>query len=494
MLLRSCSVKDLVYQLESNQEYPHRTSMEETRPQSPTCRALIRHPASSYSRAMSRFPEAQILEQTVLGKVVEYEGNSVLDSYLQVPALPEGVGGFFGCDLLERFVQSRLAQAVDSAADDSDELLPIPDSPTSYARFGFVSRESFNTAVQDLVQPSPDTPIGGERAAPMKRSSKVGTLVIQGNSTYLDAPQFDVSSPPTILDLDGGMEQTLLARPNFTDSFQESNEHKVGTSTCSPSPTMITAPQSPKLGRRGDMSSFSVDGAGGGGTDIRDFAQQPLRIPGSPPLPDCCLSPRSVLSDVCIYNDMENSGAKENLRGASLGPIPVFGMDKPHAQEGTGMSAVPVSKRAISARAANAQGVTVLAEDVGWKGQNAPGLSQAPKAIEEIGIQNANAPLDLPESSVLGVPINVTGQLLPPGTPPANKGPKRKKVIRGGQKVIRKGRGLILKKPVLAVVVGRQLSGPTADALKLLSKGVPVDMGDLAGAVPPSAPLPGVPA
>jgi hypothetical protein len=158
------------------------------------------------------------------------------------------------------------------------------------------------------------------------------------------------------------------------------------------------------------------------------------------------------------------------------------------------MSAVPVSKGAIGARAANAQGVTVIVEDVGSKGPNGPSLPQALNAMGEVEFQESVPPLDLPQAPALGLPMDGTGQLLPPGTPLAKKDPKRKKVIRRGQKVIRKGRGFILKKPVLAVVVGRQLSGPTADALKLISKGAPVDASDLAGAVRPPAPVPEVPA
>jgi hypothetical protein len=493
-LSRSSSVKDLVHQIESNQEHLHRASLEKARPQSPMGSSLGPHPASSHLRAMSPAPEAKNPEQIVPRKVVKFEGDSMLGSYLQLPALPKGLGGDFGREFVGGFVQSRLAQAVDSAADDSDELLSIPDTPTGYARFGFISRESFNTAVQDLVQQSPDTPIGGEIAAPMKRPSNVGTLAINGSRVYLDGPQFDVSSPPNILDLDSGMDQALRARSNFTDSFQEPNELKARASTGPSSPTMITAPQSPKVGGRNEMTSFSVDGPGGGGTDIRDFAQQPAQMDGSPPLPDCCVSPRSVVSDICIYNDMDTSGAKENLREAPLGPVPEFSLDKSYARETASMSGVPVSKGAIGARAANAQGVTVIVEDVGSKGPNGPSLPQALNTMGEVEFQESVPPLDLPQAPALGLPMDGTGQLLPPGTPLAKKDPKRKKVIRRGQKVIRKGRGFILKKPVLAVVVGRQLSGPTADALKLISKGVPVDASDLAGAVRPPAPVPEVPA
>ena len=91
--------------------------------------------------------------------------------------------------------------------------------------------------------------------------------------------------------------------------------------------------------------------------------------------------------------------------------------------------------------------------------------------------------------------MGVTGQLVPPARSPKSpkKDRKRGRALRGGQKAIRKGRSLILKRPVLAVVVGRQLSGPTAQALKLISKGVPLDVGDMPPVSRVPAPAPGVP-
>lgn len=439
---------------------------------------------------MSPLPEVKNLDQMAPSKVMKFEGDRILGSYLQLPALPKDLGGDFGRELVERFVRSRLALAVDSAADDSDELPSIPDTATGYARFGFISRESFNTAVQDLVQQSPDTPIGGKGAAQMRRSLSIGTVAINGSSACLDTPQFDVSSLPNILGHNDETKKTLRSRSNFSDLFQEPSSLEAQPTSSPSSPTMITAPQSPKADRRTDMTSFSMDGPGGGGTEVRDFAQQPEK-PGSPPLPDCCVSPRSLVSDICTYNDMDRSAAKENLRGAPgsvLGPVPELGLDNSNAREPADMSAVPIS----GVGAPNAQGATVIVDEVGSKGPNAPDLPQ-PVGMGEVGIQGPNAPVDLPRAPELRIPMDGTGQMLPPGTPPTQDG-KRKRAIRGGQKVIRRGRGLILKRPVLAVVVGRQLSGPTANALKLISKGVPVNVGGLLGAVRPPAPVPGVPA
>ncbi|KAE9381494.1 hypothetical protein N431DRAFT_392757 [Stipitochalara longipes BDJ] len=477
-LSSSGSVKDLVHRFEDKQERTRRISSEAT------------GPAPSHSRAASPVLETTKLEQMATRKMVKFEGDSILGCCLQLPALPKSLGGDFGRDLVERFVQSRLALAVDSAADDSDELPPIPDTPTGYARFGFTSRESFNTAVQDLVQENPDTPIGGKAAVPMKRSFNIGTRAINGSSAYLDAPQFDVSSPPTTLDNEG--EDRLHARSNFSDSFHEASEIDFQQNVSPSSPAMVTAPQSPGASRRNEPTTFCVDGPSAGGTDVIDFAQPPSERRGSPPLPDCCVSPRSLVSDVCIFNNIDTSGAKENQRAApysALGPVAEFDLDKPNARGVAGMSVV--SNGAGGTGVSYAQ--SVIINEVGLKGPNVPGFSEAQVGVEGVEIERPNAALDLPQGSELGVPMDGTGQLLPPGTPPM-RGGRRKKVIRGGQKVIRKGRGLILKRPVLAVVVGRQLSGPTANALRLISKGVPVDVGDLAGAVRPPAPVPQGPA
>ena len=443
--------------------------------------------------------------QLVHSKVVHFESESILGSYLQLPALPKDLGGDFGREFVERFTQSRLAHALDSAVDDSDDLPSIPDTATGYARFGFISRESFNTAVQDLVQQYPDNPIGGKEAAPMKTPSDIGTLVMDSKSTFLDGPQSDTSSPPHTPDHGAGREQALRARhnfsSNFSDSFHETNELRAEHNTSVHTPAMVTAPQSPNARRRKDMSSFAVDGPGGGHTEVRDFAQPPPlnHIPPEPipdPLPDCCVSPRSVVSDVGIYNEADRRAAKENLPGAdysNLGPIPELSLDKSNAPAVAGMSAGPNSNGTVGAGAPNTEGNTIIKAEAPSRGPT-PGLPQVP-VTKNVEIQNPNAPIDVPQVPELEAPIEGTGQLVPPATSPKNrkKDGKRKTALRGGQKAVRKGRSLILKRPVLAVVVGRQLSVPTAQALKLIAEGVPLDVGDLPPVSRVTSPVPGVP-
>jgi hypothetical protein len=101
----------------------------------------------------------------------------------------------------------------------------------------------------------------------------------------------------------------------------------------------------------------------------------------------------------------------------------------------------------------------------------APQVPTAPKAPEvpkigsftEISKKTAlpNAPDAIPN-----LPTDVTGQLAVPqlSDGPPSKGTKLKDK---GRKVIRKVRAKMLRKPVLVVVVGKQLAGPTATALKM---------------------------
>jgi hypothetical protein len=265
---------------------------------------------------------------------------------------------------------------------------------------------------------------------------------------------------------------------------------------------MVTAPQSPSAGRRKDMSSFAVDGPGGGRTEARDFAQPPPlnHIPPEPildPLPECCVSPRSVVSDISIYNEADRRAAKENLPGAgysNLGPIPELSLDESNAPAVAGMSVGPISNGTVGAGAANTEGVTIIIAEATSRGIETPGLPQVPIA-KNVEIPKPNAPIDVPQVPELGGPMDGTGQLLPPARSPKSpkKDRKRKRALRGGQKAVRKGRHLILKRPVLAVVVGRQLSGPTAQALELISNGVPLDVGDLLPVSQVPAPAPGVP-
>jgi hypothetical protein len=98
-----------------------------------------------------------------------------------------------------------------------------------------------------------------------------------------------------------------------------------------------------------------------------------------------------------------------------------------------------------------------------------PGLAEAP---------------DLPQMPVMpGLPIDATGLASIPATPAPNLNKKQKIKVRG-QKAVRKGRRLVMRKSVLSILLGRQLAGPTVEVLKLISKGGSVAICTVTSAAP----------
>lgn len=99
--------------------------------------------------------------------------------------------------------------------------------------------------------------------------------------------------------------------------------------------------------------------------------------------------------------------------------------------------------------------------------------------------------LQMPQAaSIPGVPTDVTGLAAIPDTPAPKLGKKaRGKAI--AHKVIRTSRRIVMRKRILAIPLGRQLSGPVADALKLISQGIPIPtIVDALGSASIPAPVP----
>ncbi|KAH8657609.1 hypothetical protein BGZ60DRAFT_135097 [Tricladium varicosporioides] len=93
----------------------------------------------------------------------------------------------------------------------------------------------------------------------------------------------------------------------------------------------------------------------------------------------------------------------------------------------------------------------------------------------------------------LGVPLDVSGQLpVPPDAKLKSKKHRRRDNIRGAtQKNIRKARRVIFKKPVLNLIIGRKLSGPTSSALNLIAMGIDIEPPEIRrSVVPVAAPAP----
>lgn len=108
----------------------------------------------------------------------------------------------------------------------------------------------------------------------------------------------------------------------------------------------------------------------------------------------------------------------------------------------------------------------------------AGGIKDLTKNIAEGGLDGAAPPKVGPLSQ--GISVGASALLDTPltgGPPkPKNKPSKRRRLIKKGQKVVRRARRVFCKAPVLSIVLGRQLAKPTADALAVLANGQAVDV------------------
>ncbi len=116
--------------------------------------------------------------------------------------------------------------------------------------------------------------------------------------------------------------------------------------------------------------------------------------------------------------------------------------------------------------------------------------------------QTPNAPIPansgvtaIPPPPVMpGLPFDQTGTLPSPPTPKSNTSKRQKAKIRS-QRLVRNSRRGLLKKPVLKILLGRQLAGPTYESLTILSKnsglaGATTVLDTTSTTLPVSAPIP----
>jgi hypothetical protein len=435
------SVQDLILQIEAAQE-SHLRSSDGDRSRTPTFRSFapnctelqsripsqaltgkeirLRKPSHREPTPMAAAKESAIISQTF--SQVEEEG--IFRAYANLPAPPEESGDDIGFDFNPHFPPSPIAYAVDSAGDNLRDLPNLPDSPLALSKFGLLSRESFDTAMRDLIQEEPDAPIGGHKAAPMKRSFNVGTLAIQGKSRdFLETPRIEISSPKRAECCEYGNTKPLKDRSNFSDPFHEvvMAEHqspRPATPGSDSSVKMVTAPASPRVDRlsnRSDHSDLSYDELGLEATDVRDFGLAP-----ESPISPCSQVIASTISDAPMADADITSN---NLDGS---PVPSY----------------------------------------------ATGVDEAQAVAEIPNTDGAAMSLPSPRKST-------------PSPPEIRK--KRRKFMSNGKKLIRRSRTIIMCKPVLTVVLGRQLAGPTYQGLKVLAMGLSLD----ATAVKRASPLPG---
>jgi hypothetical protein len=266
---------------------------------------------------------------------------------------------------------------------------------------------------------------------------------------------------------------------------------------------MVTAPESPDLpaDRRSDLSEISYDGSGITGSDtiIRDFVLIP--DPNTCPDDECVVKDVTEepveISDACP--DIECAGSPTNMP-PKIAPIPLLGDENlpmtsidelpvPILDSESGSAPIPdLGKIANASKIAKGPGVPDHTEL-----PNMPTVSEADSRIPSIpGIPKPSTGLPEPGIPRIRIPTGRSSGRLPVDDPVWTQ-PKRVRAKgvakRGLQKSIRMGRRAVLKKPVLKMMVGRKLAGPTADALKLLSKGIDFEVPDFQN-VPGEAPLP----
>ncbi|KAH7363834.1 hypothetical protein BKA65DRAFT_545750 [Rhexocercosporidium sp. MPI-PUGE-AT-0058] len=347
--------------------------------------------------------------------------------------------------------------------------------------------------VRDLIQEAPDSPIGGQLAASMG-DRVVGTMAIRGKDSTVppkakrplkSRSNYSESLPDPFF---RGKQSSMSPEP-FAALENAAPGPRAGTPQSEASMTMVTAPDTPIFGRRNeysDMSDIAFDGSPGSLTEIKDFAV----------VTKVTESTKELEVDMCP--DCDSPTAQPDSNGLSL------------PSSGAPVSAVPSSGISPSSAPASDLPAPALSPSE-ISAASVPAASLPSRTVPAFGISTLDAlPLSglsqpggdglcIPGSNLsrgLAVPADITGKLDPPGTPVPSK--KRMALGKGkkkGQQVVRRGRKLILRKPVLALVVGRQLAGPTSTALKLISKGTPVDptaFKDAAvpGVVPQPVPLP----
>lgn len=260
---------------------------------------------------------------------------------------------------------------------------------------------------------------------------------------------------------------------------------------------MVTAPDTPRLGvprEHSGLSDVSFDGpveSPDATPKVRDFAlvTEVIEIDEIEACPDC-----DSVSDSVPTNDTIGLGLVKQpylVRvvppSASVPDAPISGL----------LAAAPVPSREVpnpSTGLGNVkQPIQVVVAPLSVGVPNAPssGLpiaapvpsSEVPNLSTGLAGKDYSSALvyrfALTKVSRFSVPADITGSLDPPTLPKPSR--KRKslntgrRAVRKGQKCARKCRRHVLRKPVLSVILGRQLAEHTSVALKHLAKGNKVD-------------------
>ncbi|KAG9236505.1 hypothetical protein BJ875DRAFT_456366 [Amylocarpus encephaloides] len=323
-----------------------------------------------------------------------------------------------------------------------------PNTPLEFARFGLKSTESFNTSVLPLIQPTPDSPIGGMVAAPMRRNHLgLGTRAIRGSSEVFEPPRIELSNPKdSVSGCTDGKRIVLSSHSNFKELFYDSSTTASISLPQSPkTPAMVTAPQTPrrKISRQGENSDLSFDGPSADDEDDSGLEDDKGPIGGLEQGPDPCYPTVHFAKAMTMTRIWAHDGLVPET--PSIG-VPFTGL--PTNLEPPAMTEVP-----------NPTETLLFAKSV---------------PIPSAALVMPNLPLD------------VTGIQSTSPTPG-----KKSKVKRRGGKPVRKIRKALLRKPILNLVVGRQLTPPCKELLRLAASSDPFEIPDTISNV---SPVPDVPA
>ncbi|RDW67757.1 hypothetical protein BP6252_09153 [Coleophoma cylindrospora] len=261
------------------------------------------------------------------------------------------------------------------------------------------------------------------------------------------------------------------------DSPAKSSLVSTSVSPCA----LYTAPQSPQILTPSIVPrNFTFDGPDSNRPSIKDFAEHrkpsgglidflktlgpsisqdsPMKSPVT--APDSCL-PRDSLDGVTAPKIPQNPPEDTPVPLQQISSIPAA-PEIPSESELAKAPNMPMVPEAADVAPGPTGPLAVPPAGSLGVPENSIAASQvpSPKVPEAPGV---------PE--VPGIPL-VTVPDLPPPSPGKQKQNMCKRLANKGKRVTRKGRGLLLRKHVLVFILGRQLAGPTAVALKQISKGL----------------------
>ena len=525
-------VKTLGARIEANEEISRQESLEGSRSSTPTLQ--IAEFSSHQIPPTAIAPMEGPSDNTPANPGIDTQDTSVLGPYALPPSPVTPFQTVENSSLSHRRVATPMVMAnVGPAGSAADETESYPKSRWSFAQFRYGSdrKESFDTSMQALIQSRPDSPIGGKEAPPMKNMAYLGANDYFG-------PYIEITSPTG--SSKDGRDKALRTQSNFSDPFWETTSSKLLSRPQSPigdkTPQMVTAPASPLVpADRHNLNDMSYDGVGVVDTAVRDFVTDPdpnacpdaehglrrSRSSASDTRPDteCGLTPEGTSPQLA---PLTGKVTMTNIYGL---PVPVLvtptsdvpelsitfeagrGFNAPKVSGAPDFQNVPETSSTHRAAggpsapkfpgASNRPDIPGLPDVPNLSdGLYLPGGPVLPDVLRTPDVPNLPDVLYLPDVSglpevpissaklpSLAAPADLTGALPAPGTP--SKPFRMSKVAkRGVQRSIRMGRRAVLRERVLKIAIGRQLAKPTAAALKLISKGIEINVTDVQGAVP----------